>query len=86
MIDVDKIVHNPYQPRKDFEPQALEELKNSILEHGVITAITVRRAVNGYELISGERRLRASISAGLKKLFRLTFSKLTPMSQCWKLL
>lgn len=68
VIEIDKIVHNPYQPRKEFDPIALEELKNSILEHGVITAITVRKSVNGYELISGERRLRASIAAGLKTI------------------
>lgn len=68
MIDIAKISRNPYQPRKDFDEQALEDLKNSILENGVITAISVRRAVNGYELIHGERRLRASILAGMKKI------------------
>jgi len=46
----------------------LEELKNSILKHGVIQAISVRHSINGYELISGERRLRASIAAGLKQI------------------
>jgi len=67
-IEISKIVHNPYQPRKEFEPQALDDLKNSILEHGVIQPITVRRAVNGYELIFGERRLRAATAAGLVKI------------------
>ncbi len=67
-IEISKIQLNPYQPRRDFEPQALEELKNSIIEHGIITAITVRRSVSGYELISGERRLRAAKDAGLTKI------------------
>jgi len=68
MIDIAKISRNPYQPRKDFDLLALEDLKNSIIESGVITAISVRRAVNGYELIHGERRLRACTMAGLKKI------------------
>lgn len=67
-IELSKITQNPYQPRKDFEPQALEDLKNSIIEHGIITAITVRRSVNGYELISGERRVRAAKEAGFTKI------------------
>lgn len=68
LIDINKIVRNPYQPRKEFDEEALEELASSIKQHGVITAITVRKALNGYELISGERRLRASIKAGLTKI------------------
>lgn len=68
LIEISKIVRNPYQPRKEFDEEALDELANSIKQHGVITAITVRKAINGYELISGERRLRASIKAGLTKI------------------
>ncbi len=68
MIEISKISRNPYQPRSDFDEQALDDLKNSIIESGVITAISVRRAVNGYELIHGERRLRACILAGLTKI------------------
>lgn len=68
LIDLDKIRPNPYQPRHEFDPEALDELKKSIIEHGVISAITVRRVINGYELIAGERRLRASLAAGLKKI------------------
>jgi ParB family transcriptional regulator, chromosome partitioning protein len=59
IIEVSKIRANPYQPRQDFDIDALEDLKKSILKHGLITPITVRRSINGYELISGERRLRA---------------------------
>lgn len=68
LIDLSKIENNPYQPRKSFDSQALEDLKNSILQNGVIQAITVRRSVSGYELISGERRVKASLAAGLKKI------------------
>jgi ParB family transcriptional regulator, chromosome partitioning protein len=68
LIDISKIVQNPYQPRKEFDRKALEDLSNSIKENGVIQAITVRRSINGYELISGERRLRASAMAGFKKI------------------
>jgi ParB family chromosome partitioning protein len=68
MVDISKIHENPFQPRHEFDPQALEDLKNSILQHGIINPLTVRRDVQGYELIAGERRLRASIAAGLKKV------------------
>ena len=65
-IRVDKITLNPYQPRKIFEMEQLEELAQSIKEYGVIQPITVRKNfIGGYELISGERRLRASKLAGL---------------------
>jgi ParB family chromosome partitioning protein len=67
-IDVAKIEQNPYQPRKDFNDQALVDLTNSIKEHGIIQPVTVRRTPTGYELIAGERRLRASIAAGLHKI------------------
>jgi ParB family chromosome partitioning protein len=68
LIDCDKVEFNPYQPRRDIDKQALEDLKNSILQHGVIQPITVRRSIRGYELIAGERRLRATIEAGIKKI------------------
>lgn len=60
-IEVEKIRANPHQPRKDFNRQAMEELKQSILENGIIQPITVRQVDDGFELIAGERRLRASI-------------------------
>jgi ParB family chromosome partitioning protein len=66
LIALEKIFPNPMQPRKDFAPEALDELKLSIRQHGVIQPITVRkRADENYELISGERRLRASKEIGL---------------------
>ncbi len=68
-IPVDRIKSNPFQPRLDFDPDALEELKLSIVQKGVIQPITVRRAGEGtYELISGERRLRAAADAGLQEI------------------
>lgn len=68
MIPVSKISPNPFQPRMDFDREALEELKASIKEKGVIQPITVRLKGDGYELISGERRLRASIEAGITEI------------------
>jgi ParB family chromosome partitioning protein len=68
-IEVSKIRPNPFQPRTDFDPQTLDELKRSILEKGVIQPVTVRRTLDQkYELISGERRVRASQEAGLKTI------------------
>jgi len=68
-ISVKSIRPNPYQPRTEFDPVALNELKMSILENGLIQPITVRRAEdNQYELISGERRLRACIDIGYKEI------------------
>lgn len=60
---------NPYQPRKSFEPGALEELAESIRENGVLQPIIVRQsAVKGYEIVAGERRHRASQMAGLEMI------------------
>ncbi len=68
-IDIDTIDANPYQPRTIFDEEALSELSTSIKEIGIIQPITLREKENGhFELISGERRLRASKMAGLKKL------------------
>jgi ParB family chromosome partitioning protein len=65
-LPVDKIHANPFQPRKEFDETALQELKNSIIENGVIQPVTVCRDGEGYQLISGERRLRAVTLAGFK--------------------
>lgn len=63
-LPVSEIRPNPYQPRKIFEQSALEELADSIRQHGVFTPILVRKSIRGYDLIAGERRLRASKMAG----------------------
>ena len=68
-INLNDIVVNPFQPRVDFDEKALDELSESIATHGLIQPITVRHLGDGkYELISGERRLRASKMAGLKEV------------------
>jgi len=66
LVKIDLISTNPWQPRSTFEEEALQGLSDSIAMHGVIQPITIRPAANGrYELISGERRFRASQLAGL---------------------
>lgn len=68
-IKIDNIKTNPYQPREEFEETSLQELADSIKQKGVIQAITVRKkGENSYELLTGERRLRASKLAGLEKI------------------
>ncbi len=68
-IPVSQIEANPFQPRTDFERKALLELANSIKEHGIIQPVTVRKmGYDRYQLISGERRFRASQAAGLTSI------------------
>jgi ParB family transcriptional regulator, chromosome partitioning protein len=68
LVAIAKIQANPFQPRRDFDPDKLQELANSIRRSGVMTAITVRRFGDAFQLISGERRVRASIEAGLTEI------------------
>lgn len=68
LVAIAKIQANPFQPRRDFDPEKLQELANSIRRSGVMTAITVRRFGDAFQLISGERRVRASIEAGLTEI------------------
>jgi len=63
-----EIVPNRYQPRRPIEEGTLTELAESIKANGIIQPITVRRAANGYELVVGERRLKASVLAGLETI------------------
>ena len=65
-LPVEKIRVNPFQPRKEFDESALDDLMNSIIENGVIQPVTVSREGDGYELVSGERRLRAVRKAGFR--------------------
>jgi len=68
-LDIDKIDTNPFQPRTDFDQMMLREMANSIEAQGIIQPITVRKiGVEKYQLISGERRLRASRLAKLKRI------------------
>ncbi len=64
-----KLIHpNPYQPRQHFDQERIDELAMSIKEHGVFTPVLVRKAVSGYQLIAGERRLRATKQVGLERI------------------
>jgi ParB family chromosome partitioning protein len=68
-LSIDCVRPNPYQPRKQFSKSALEELCESIKQYGVIQPINVRRiSNNNYELVAGERRLRAAVMAGLREI------------------
>ena len=67
-LDLFELRPNPYQPRKVFNDEALMELANSIKEHGVFQPIIVKKSIKGYEIIAGERRVRASKLAGLEKI------------------
>ncbi len=68
-LNIDLVRPNPYQPRKQFTKGALEELRESIEQYGVIQPINVRRiSSNHYELVAGERRLRAATMAGLSEI------------------
>lgn len=59
---------NPYQPRTDFNSDAIADLANSIKEHGVFQPIIVKKSIKGYEIVAGERRVRASRMAGLETI------------------
>ncbi|MDT9605648.1 ParB/RepB/Spo0J family partition protein [Lactobacillus johnsonii] len=67
-ISLDEIRPNPYQPRKTFDNKSLKELSESIKENGVFQPIIIRKSVNGYEIIAGERRFRASKLAKKKTI------------------
>ena len=67
-INLDELRANPYQPRKIFNDEALRDLSESIKEHGVFQPIIVKKSIKGYEIIAGERRVRASRLAGLTKI------------------
>ena len=67
-LPIDMIHQSPYQPRQIMEPEALEALASSIRQQGVVQPIVVRKAGDGYELIAGERRWRASQQAGLQDI------------------
>ena len=67
-INVDEIRPNPFQPRRTFDQEALDELATSIKNYGVFQPIIVKKSIKGYDLVAGERRLRASKLAGLKTI------------------
>jgi ParB family chromosome partitioning protein len=67
-VNIDDLRPNPYQPRKVFDEDALKELSESIKEHGVFQPIIIKKSIKGYEIIAGERRVKASKLAGKKEI------------------
>ena len=67
-INLDEIRSNPYQPRKTFNEESLNELAESLKEHGLLQPIIVKKSIKGYELIAGERRTKAARLAGFKTI------------------
>lgn len=67
-LPIHELRPNPYQPRKIFDEEALKELASSIKEHGVFQPIIVKKSIKGYEIIAGERRVKASSLAGLEEI------------------
>ncbi|OLS41356.1 ParB/RepB/Spo0J family partition protein [Bacillus sp. MRMR6] len=65
-IPIKELRPNPYQPRKVFQQEAIDELKESILEHGILQPLVVRKSIKGYEIVVGERRFRAAKEAMLE--------------------
>ena len=68
MVKIDELRSNPYQPRKVFDETALQELAASIKEHSVFQPIIIKKSIKGYEIIAGERRVKASKLAGLDEI------------------
>ncbi len=68
LLDINELRSNPYQPRKNFDKEKLEELANSIKEYGVLEPIIVSRSIKGYEIVAGERRKKACEIAGIEKI------------------
>ena len=67
-VKLDEIRSNPYQPRKTFNEESLQEMAESIKEHGIIQPVILKKSIKGYELIAGERRTRAARLAGLETI------------------
>lgn len=65
-VSIHDLYPNPYQPRKTFQPEAIEELKQSILQHGILQPLIVRKTIKGFEIVVGERRYRAAKEANLQ--------------------
>lgn len=67
-VAVDRIQHNPFQPRKAFDPEELSHLSDSIRTHGILQPLVVRKVGDEYQLVAGERRLRAAQAVGLAEV------------------
>jgi ParB family transcriptional regulator, chromosome partitioning protein len=67
-IKLNELRPNPYQPRKTFQQETIDELKESIIEHGILQPLVVRKSIRGYEIVVGERRFRAAKEAKLETI------------------
>ena len=67
-VKISELRSNPYQPRQVFNEEALQELSDSIKQHGVFQPIIIKKSIKGYEIIAGERRVKASAMAGLEEI------------------
>lgn len=67
-IAIDLIKPNPYQPRKTFDEEKLQDLAKSIEQHGILQPIVLRKTIQGFYIVVGERRFRASQIAGLREI------------------
>ena len=67
-VKLDELRSNPYQPRRAFDPEKLQELADSIKEFGVLEPIIIKKSIHGYEIVAGERRKKASELAGLETI------------------
>ncbi len=67
-VPLKELRSNPYQPRQNFDEESLNELASSIKEHGVFQPIIIKKSIKGYEIIAGERRVKASLLAGLETI------------------
>lgn len=67
-LRTDEIAPNPFQPRQVFDGEGIEALADSVRRYGILNPLSVRRRANGYELVAGERRLRAAVRAGLEEV------------------
>lgn len=67
-LPIGELENNPFQPRKHFDEAALEELASTIREHGILTPVVARRVADGFQIIAGERRIRAARLAGLTRV------------------
>ena len=85
-VAVSEIVPNPFQPRQIFDEQGIEELAGSIRENGLLQPISVRKAKDGFELIAGERRLRACRLNGMEKIPAIVYDAGDEDSAVWALI
>ena len=82
-LPVTAIRKNPQQPRRSFDPEELRSLAESIALYGILQPLTVRQTESGWELVAGERRLRAARLAGLREVPCLTVAADDETAACW---